>query len=94
MSYVTVEGDVTPCCNYYDSREIKLGNVFEESIEDIWNGEAYQALRRTLAQGELPDICRSSGSCPIVLRFDRDRGIEDGVADTARSSKVSGWPGR
>ncbi|HED64547.1 MAG TPA: radical SAM protein [Planctomycetes bacterium] len=59
MTYVTVEGDVTPCCNYYDSRVLKLGNVFESSGEEIWNGEAYRAFRRSVWGGELPDICRN-----------------------------------
>jgi radical SAM protein with 4Fe4S-binding SPASM domain len=58
MSYVTVEGDVTPCCNYYDSREIKLGNVFEQSGEEIWNGEPYRAFRRRLMSGDLPERCK------------------------------------
>lgn len=58
MAYVTVEGDVTPCCNYYDSRVLKLGNVFEQSGEEIWNGEAYAAFRRQVWGGELPHICK------------------------------------
>ena len=59
MSYVTVEGDVTPCCNYFDSREIKLGNAFEQSGEEIWNGEPYRAFRRRLMSGDLPDRCKT-----------------------------------
>ncbi len=59
MSYVTVEGDVTPCCNYYDSREIKLGNAFEQDGAAIWNGEPYRAFRRRLMSGDLPDRCRT-----------------------------------
>jgi pyrroloquinoline quinone biosynthesis protein E len=58
MAYVTVEGDVTPCCNYFDSREQKLGNVFDQDLDAIWNGEAYRAFRRQLASGELPARCR------------------------------------
>ena len=58
MSYVTVEGDVTPCCNYFDSRDLKLGNVFEQSGEEIWNGEPYRAFRRRLMSGDLPERCK------------------------------------
>jgi len=58
MSYVTVEGDVTPCCNYYDSREIKLGNALEQRGEEIWNGEPYRAFRKRLMSGDLPDRCK------------------------------------
>lgn len=58
MTYVTVEGDVTPCCNYFDSRELKLGNVFEQDGEAIWNGEPYRDFRRRLMSGDLPDKCK------------------------------------
>jgi radical SAM protein with 4Fe4S-binding SPASM domain len=59
MTYVTVEGDVTPCCNYLDSREMKLGNVFEEAGDAIWNGEAYRAFRKRLLSGDLPHMCQT-----------------------------------
>jgi radical SAM protein with 4Fe4S-binding SPASM domain len=59
MSYVTVEGDVTPCCNYYDSRELKLGNVYEQSGAEIFNGEPYRAFRRALLAGDLPAKCQT-----------------------------------
>jgi radical SAM protein with 4Fe4S-binding SPASM domain len=58
MTYVTVEGDVTACCNYYDSRELCFGNVFEQSGAEIWNGEKYKAFRRQLVGGELPLQCK------------------------------------
>lgn len=59
MAYVTVEGHVTPCCNYYDDRTLNLGNVFEQSGPEIWNGEPYKAFRRRLWNGDLPDMCSS-----------------------------------
>ena len=59
MAYVTVEGDVTPCCNYYDSREISFGNVFRQDGAEIWNGEGYRAFRRRLMSGDLPDRCKT-----------------------------------
>ena len=59
MAYVTVEGHVTPCCNYYDHRTLSLGNVFEQSGDEIWNGPAYRDFRRRLWNGDLPDMCAS-----------------------------------
>lgn len=59
MTYVTIEGDVTPCCNFFDSREINLGNVFQQSGDEIWNGEAYKEFRRRLAAGDLPSKCQT-----------------------------------
>ncbi len=57
MTYVTVEGHVTPCCNYYDDREMTFGNVFESSGEEIWNNEGYRAFRKRLLNGDLPPTC-------------------------------------
>lgn len=37
-------GDVSMCCD----RSIKLGNVNEQGIEEIWNGEAYRRARRQM----------------------------------------------
>lgn len=37
-------GDATVCCADHDAR-LKVGNVLEESVEDIWNGEKYQRIR-------------------------------------------------
>ena len=39
------DGTVTLCANTYD-REIVLGNLDEESLEEIWNGPKMQEIRR------------------------------------------------
>ncbi|MEO0651052.1 MAG: SPASM domain-containing protein, partial [Planctomycetota bacterium] len=59
MAYVTVEGHVTPCCNYADSRELNLGSIHEQSGAEIWNGDAYTEFRRRLWNGDLPDKCKT-----------------------------------
>jgi len=59
MTYVTVEGDITPCCNYYDGQELRLGNVFKQDGDDIWNGEPYRAFRRRLMNGDMPTKCQN-----------------------------------
>ncbi|NQU83603.1 MAG: radical SAM protein [Parcubacteria group bacterium] len=35
---VLVNGDVVPCCFDYDGK-VKFGNLYNESIEDIWRGK-------------------------------------------------------
>jgi radical SAM protein with 4Fe4S-binding SPASM domain len=59
MTYVTVEGNVTPCCNYFDENELNLGNVFRQSGPEVWNGEPYKAFRRRLWSGDLPSKCQT-----------------------------------
>ncbi|MBI5611606.1 MAG: radical SAM protein [Gammaproteobacteria bacterium] len=59
-AYVTAEGDVTPCCNCPDARQVSFGNLFDRPMREIWNNEAYRAFRRELRDG-MPDVCRH---CP------------------------------
>lgn len=54
------DGNVTICCTDYDAK-IKLGNVNNESLKDIWNGEKLKKLREMQLKGNyingLCDIC-------------------------------------
>lgn len=59
-TYITAEGDVTPCCNCPDSRDINLGNINEQPFAEIWNGERYRAFRKAL-RGGVPKVC---ATCP------------------------------
>jgi len=51
LKHVTVDqnGDIRPCCQM--SSEYSLGNVFEATFEDIWNGKRYNALHHSLQVG-------------------------------------------
>lgn len=45
--YIANNGDVVACCRDLEHQTV-LGNLFEEDLWSIWNGERYQALRRDL----------------------------------------------
>lgn len=59
---IKYNGDVIPCCTYrhtaqYGAGDARaVGNVFESSVWDVWNSEAYAALRRLVS-----DPVRASG---------------------------------
>ena len=55
--YITVTGDVVPCCRIADSSVAKMGNVYEEELSRIWNNKAYRLLRRRLAKDDIPHFC-------------------------------------
>lgn len=61
---VRPNGDVTLCC--YDISGIEvMGNLGQGSLEEIWNGERYRALRLAMMAGDeaaLPAVCRN---CPV-----------------------------
>ena len=50
---ISARGDVTVCHSFYD---LPLGNVYEESILDIWNGERINQVRSYLKK-QLYPIC-------------------------------------
>ncbi|GDY01593.1 radical SAM protein [Planctomycetota bacterium] len=51
------DGNVHPCCRAPD--ELLMGNVKDQSIEQIWNGPKYQEFRRRMFAGEYTQSCRS-----------------------------------
>jgi len=65
LVYVTVHGNVLPCCiapwitAHYDG--IILGNLYREPLKDIWWGERYLGFRRELQTAAPPEPCRGCG---------------------------------
>jgi MoaA/NifB/PqqE/SkfB family radical SAM enzyme len=71
------------------------GDLRTATLEEIWNGEAAQELRRSLAAKEIPKFCRDhSAGCPLVMEA-RSRGgeIEDHVTvgENDFHHLTSGW---
>jgi len=69
-SYIAWNGDVFPCCYYYNG-QIKFGNIFEKPFLEIWDSLAYQTFRKTLRddRNRLP-ICKA---CSIDEQFLADK---------------------
>lgn len=53
---VDLTGEVVPCCFWsgYGNSGKPLGNTNVRTLDEIWNGEAYQKLRRANASGQPP----------------------------------------
>lgn len=54
--YVLPNGDVVTCC-YDGNAEYVMGNVWQQSLLDIWNGQPYNELRRNHSAGQLNEMC-------------------------------------
>lgn len=52
-TYITLEGDVLPCCSC-SPRESVMGNAFDRPFYEIWNGTRYQNFRRAIRAGKRP----------------------------------------
>jgi len=59
VCHVTVDGDVTPCC--FGLPRHKIGNIFNDSLLNIWNGKAFKRFRKN--QRMVCDGC-------TLMRFD------------------------
>jgi Predicted Fe-S oxidoreductases len=56
--YVIPNGDVLTCC-YDGAAQYVVGNVWENALLDIWNGEKYQAMRDKHSTGRLNQMCEN-----------------------------------
>lgn len=55
--FIAANGDVIPCCSIADSNVLRMGNVFENHITDIWNSEIYELFRERIITNNVLDCC-------------------------------------
>jgi MoaA/NifB/PqqE/SkfB family radical SAM enzyme len=58
-SYITCEGFVQPCCIISDPQRLTFGDLNRKSFSSIWNSRAPYRLRRSIASGKIPDMCKA-----------------------------------
>lgn len=66
---VETNRDVTFCPCYL---QMRIGNLDEASMQEIWNAPVLVAMRRAFRVGVLPTACEGQ-LCPVVLREDADQ---------------------
>ena len=62
--FIHPDGIVTPCC-IDSNRDLKMGNINENSTSEIWKNEKYQKLRDLHLNGKINKVstCRN---CPLA----------------------------
>lgn len=60
---IMASGDVAPCHTFYD---LILGNVYEESILDIWYGDKFNKLRQYITENKFCPAC-NIGCCMLYI---------------------------
>jgi radical SAM protein with 4Fe4S-binding SPASM domain len=64
---VTWDGDVVPCCYDYDKKE-PLGNVRDQTLKAIWNGDPMRRLREQFVTGRIETaLCRDCEELRTIL---------------------------
>ena len=66
---IMAEGNVVPCTQI-SNNEIVLGNVNENSLEEIWNGKKYQELRNMHITGKFPKGHKCQAQCDQVKLYE------------------------
>ncbi len=52
--YISVDGDMTPCCALQMDERVSLGNVFKDGFREVWNGKRYTTMRRQIVEHRVP----------------------------------------
>lgn len=68
---ILINGDVAICCRDHAGKEV-IGNVSQDSIQQVWNNHRYEELRRLhreSRQEEIP-ICSNCTSCYFGARHE------------------------
>ena len=70
--FISVTGELSPCCATYTNESLSAGNVFEEGFEAVWNGPRMQEIRRQFRRRQNPlAVCRDCipRSVPVLLKM-------------------------
>jgi len=58
-AYISYQGLAMPCCMVATPDRIQLGNMADQSVEQVWNGELYQNFRESLSSDNPSELCSS-----------------------------------
>jgi MoaA/NifB/PqqE/SkfB family radical SAM enzyme len=65
VMYFTANGRALPCCiapfSQRGYEHYTLGDATQQTLQDIWNGEAYRGFREALLSDKPPTACASCG---------------------------------
>ena len=57
--YISYQGIAMPCCMIATPDRANFGNMVQQGVEAVWNGESANAFRQALDSDAPPEICRS-----------------------------------
>ena len=87
---ILIDGRVPLCCLDYDG-VYTLGNVYDESIYDIWHGEKYKLYRKKYKNNQI-ELCTHCNWIPgsVITHIRKGRVIYD---KNKNSKKMLEWTG-
>ena len=73
------DGNVYPCCGSF-TRELKIGNIKNKKIIDLWHSDEAYKIRKELYKGKL-GLYKDCQVCPVKYKYDD---IGNTVIDTVK----------
>lgn len=62
-TYILPNGDVVTCC-YDGAARYVVGNVWQNTLLKVWNGDAYNLMRENHVSGNLNEMCKQYCQLP------------------------------
>jgi MoaA/NifB/PqqE/SkfB family radical SAM enzyme len=56
-AYISYQGYAMPCCMVATPDKVNFGNMALTSVQEVWDGPAFQSFRDNLSSETPPDIC-------------------------------------
>lgn len=76
---VAPTGKVYPCCRAPE--DLVMGNVNEQSVDEIWNGPKYREFRRRMFSGDYPETCKTCDVLTANPKFRAPTAAKKGAGD-------------
>jgi radical SAM protein with 4Fe4S-binding SPASM domain len=58
-AYISYQGAAMPCCMISTPDRMNFGNLNDQTLEELWNGDRYEQFRQQLDSEHPPEICAS-----------------------------------
>lgn len=60
MTYIDAKGNVWPCIAHIGQYELCYGNIYENTIEEIWASEKREQIKKEIEEKGIDHICRQA----------------------------------
>jgi len=87
LVHVNHKADVNPCC----MSQRPMGNLREQSFEEIWNGDTYRTFREKLLSSDPPEECRGCSKAGWYQPYELEDWMEVGRNDHFGTQLGTGW---
>ncbi|MBZ0253321.1 MAG: radical SAM protein [Candidatus Methylomirabilis sp.] len=64
---INPDGGVSPCCSVSDEKT-DFGNIFKQSLADVWNNEMYRSARALFSETADPEVHTTCDGCNIFKK--------------------------